>query len=150
MSKTLRALLTFAALGFSSGLASTPSSQREFQTREGLVRIAVAPASASAESDSAGNANPVPAFDLESVGDLTALSLAEDRDDPLLEIYFLDHASGEELRFPAKLSHLRDFLKAHADQFTGGTPEERSVAMVKALSAGMQVHMVAPENGESK
>ena len=149
MSKTMRALLTFVALGFSSGLASTPSA-REFQTREGLVRIAMAPASASAESDSAGSANPVPAFDLESVSDLTTLPLAEDRDDPLFEILFLDHASGEELRFPAKLSHLQDFLRAHANEFTGGTAEERSIAMVKALSTGMQVHMVAPENGESK
>jgi hypothetical protein len=149
MSKTMRALLILVILGFSSGLASTPS-QREFQTREGLVRIAMAPASASAEPDSVGNANPAPAFDLDSVSDLTALPLAEDRNDPLLDIYFQDHASGEELRFPAKLSHLQDFLRAHANEFTGGTAEERSVAMVKALSTGMRVHMVAPGNGDSK
>ena len=110
----------------------------------------MAPPSAAAETDSAGYANPVPEFDLESVSDLTALPLAEDRSDPLLGIYFLDHATGEELRFPAKLSHLQDFLRAHANEFTGGTAEERSVAMVKALSTGMQVHMVAPETGASK
>lgn len=133
-------------------MASDPS-PKEFQTREGLVRITIAPPSANeatAATDSAGNANPVPAFDLDTVSDLSALSLTEDRTDPLLGIYFQDHATGEELRFPAKLSHLQDFLRTHRNEFTGGSADERSVAMVKALSAGMQVRMVAPESGESK
>ena len=149
MPKTMRVIMTFVVLGFTSGMASTPF-PKEFQTRTGLVQVTMAPAPESPESDTAGNGNPVPAFDLESVGDLTAIPLAEDRNDPLLEIYFMDHATGEELRFPAKLSHLQDFLRVHAGEFTGGTADERSVSMVKAFSAGMQVRMVAPGTGESK
>lgn len=149
MPSFMRALLIIIVLGITSGGASTPA-EKEFQTVDGLVKVAAAPASTVVRYDSAGIPLPVPGSVLDTLSDLTSLSPAPDPDDPLLEIYFLDHASGEELRFPAKLSHLQDFLRSHGSEFTGGSPDARSVAMVRAFSKGLRVHMVEPGTGDSK
>lgn len=149
MPNILRAFLIIITLGSAWGLASA-AEVKEFQTREGLVRIYAAQASAPASDGAPGLAVPVPGFDLDSITDLTILPPHPVPADPLLDIFFADHLSGEELRFPVKLSQLQEFLRGHAGGFNQPSADARSVAMVRALCKDMKVHMVEPGTGDSK
>jgi hypothetical protein len=123
------------------------------------VRVSAAPAFAGEPGEPAGPGDAAPTdsaqaplrpFSLDSLADLTAPPPADEWSDPLLDVYFLDYGTGSELRFPAKLSQIREFLLAHADAYTGGTPESRSVAMIRDLSRDLGVHMRTPGSAGTK
>jgi hypothetical protein len=137
----------------SSAASAVAQTVKEFQTADGLVRISAAPAFTGQPGDSA-EADSVPAhrvdFTVDSLTDLTSLPNVDEWTDPLLEMYYMEYATGTELRFPAKLSQLRAFLLDHAAEYTGGTPETRSVALVRDLSRENSVHMRTPGPAGSK
>jgi hypothetical protein len=126
---------------------------KEFQTSEGLVRISSVPTATVEESEPTGTDStqaPAPVFSLDTLTEISSLPFVDERFDPLVEVYFLDHRSGTELRFPAKISQFRDFLAQHSDEYPGGTPDSRSVAVVRDLSRELSVHMRTPGTGGSK
>lgn len=149
MPKILRAFLILITLGIAAGGASA-AEVKEFQAPEGLVRIYAAQASEPASDGTPGLAVPAPGFDLDTISDLTMLPLETVAADPLLDIFFADHVSGEELRFPIKLSQLQEFLRGHAGGFGQASADARSIALVRALSKDMRVRMVEPGSGDSK
>jgi hypothetical protein len=145
------ALLITCFFGSAAGAAA--QTVKEFQAADGLVRVSAAPAFTGQSGDSAGTdsaqAHPVD-FTVDSLTDLTSLPDVDEWTDPLLEMYYMEYATGTELRFPAKLSQLREFLLDHAAEYTGGTPETRSVALVRDLSRESSVHMRTPGPAGSK
>jgi hypothetical protein len=143
----LALLMTF--LFGSAAVKAGAESVREFQTAEGLVRISAAPASPG-ETASDPLEIPAPVLRVDTLTDLTVLPALDGRSDPLFEVYFLDSRTGEELRFPAKLSQLLDFLRTRGGTPAGGTPDSRSVAMVREMTREFQVHMRAPGAEETK
>jgi hypothetical protein len=121
----------------------------EFQTADGLVRL---------NSIFVGD-DTAAAVPLASIFSTALMDTALDRgtefppDDSalsLLDIYFLEKSTGEELRFPAKGSQLRDYFREHPDEYRTGTADERAVALVRQLSASLQVHMMPPVEGGEK
>jgi hypothetical protein len=147
MPRFVRALLYILLSGFAAE-ESVAQSVKEFRTSDGIVRVAAAPVAPIEDGDSLGSA-PI-AFSLDTLSDLTALPAQDDLVDPLFELYFLDQATGEALRFPAKLSQLRNFLGQHPGEFAQATPDARTVAMVKSMSLELSVRMRTSESGGSK
>lgn len=114
---------------------------RESESSRGLVRIAVVPVEGAggAGSDSAGKSPS-----LEAIEDFTALSRMPRHGEALLEIYFLDHATGEELRFPIKYSELRRHLRRNPLRYQEGSLDERTVSMVGDLARSLRIRMKEP------
>jgi hypothetical protein len=129
--------------------AASAQAEIEFQTSDGLVRL---------NSIYAGD-DTAAAVPLAGIFSAALMDTALDRgaefppDDSalsLLDIYFLEKSTGEELRFPAKGSQLREYFSGHPDEYRSGTAAERAVALVRQLSARLQVHMLPPGVGGEK
>jgi hypothetical protein len=143
MKRTIAAFLFL--LAYSSVSAQT---QMEFQTAAALVRL-----NSIFAGDDASSAFPLAglfrAALMDSALDRGAEFPPDDSTLSLLDIYFLEKSTGEELRFPAKGSQLREYFLEHPDDYRSGTADERAVAFVRQLSASLQVHMKPPvEVGE--
>ena len=155
MPRPVCALLMTLFFG-SAAVSAVAQTVKEFQSSDGQVRVSAAPAFASETAEPGGAPRTDSAqarmrrFSLDSLADLTALPPADEWFDPLLDVYFLDYGTGRELRFPAKLSQIREFLLSHADAYAGGTPESRSIAMIRDLSRDLGVHMRAPGSAGTK
>ncbi|GEM_PF-3106313 len=149
MSKSARALCLLAVFVFATGSVCAQS-VKEFQTADGLVRVAPAPASDAGPAPTDSIGNPTPGFFLDSLTDLTVLPDLDGRIDPLFDLYFQDGTTGEEFRFPAKLSQLRDFLRQHRADYLEGNPASHSVTFVRDLSRGLRVRMMKADEGVSK
>jgi hypothetical protein len=152
MPNCVYALLTILFIG-SSAAKAAEQTIKEFQTSGGLVRISSAPAPIGDGQEPSGSDSvqtPVPVFSVDTLTEIAALPSVDERFDPLVEVYFLDHATGAELRFPAKISQFHDFLSLHASEYTGGTPDSRSVAVVRDLSRDLNVQMRTSGSGGSK
>jgi hypothetical protein len=129
--------------------ATSAQTEIEYQTSDGLVRL---------NSIYAGEDTAV-AVPLAGIFGTALMDTALDRgagfppDDStlsLLDIYFLEKSTGEELRFPAKGSQLREYFRVHPDEFRSGIAAERAVALIRQLSASLQVHMLPPVVGGEK
>lgn len=152
MPNTVYALMIILLAGIASARADEPT-VKEFQTSEGLVRLTSVPASTGEDGGTAAPDSALAAagaFSLDTLTEIAALPFLDERSDPLVEVYFKNHVTGVELRFPAKISQFRDFLALHAAQYAGGTPESRSVATVRDLSRELSVQMRTPGSGGSK
>jgi hypothetical protein len=146
MPTSTRALLFLVLSGWTAWNASAQSG-KEFRTVEGEVRISAAPASIPvSEEFGVGPA----AFSADSLSDLAALAGLDLREDPLFDVYFLDRLTGEELRFPVKLSHFKQFLAGHAAAYAQPTADARAVALIRDFTREMTVRMRAPGSGSSK
>ena len=150
MRKSAGALFLICLLCFCGTAPADTSvaSTKEFRTSEGLVRITLVRDAGAGETDSSGG--DIHAIVLDSITVPAALTAGTDGRDPLLDVYYLDIGTGEELHFPAKMSHMREFLLQHRDEFVTGSTDERTVAMVRALSRDLRVHMKTPGSGGSK
>jgi hypothetical protein len=137
ISLTMACALTFADAGMA----------REFRTSEGLARIRWVP-QASPSSDSADNANEKAAPD--STPDLSVLVAAGDGGEALLDIYFLDMITGGELRFPVKVSYLREYCNRTGTAIEGALADEAVIAIVRGLSKELSVRMKSPGAGSAK
>ncbi|MDB5102400.1 MAG: hypothetical protein JWP91_89 [Fibrobacteres bacterium] len=150
MRLSARAILVYSLIGIVESIPADPSlpSTKEFRTGDGLVKITLVPESKGEEGAEVGvEARPI---NLDSATDIAALVSQEGASNPLLEVYFQDGLSGEELRFPAKVSQLRDFLRQHPGEFGTGSADERAVAMVRTLSHDLRVRMKTPGSGGGK
>lgn len=132
-SLSLAGLLSFAGA----------ETRKEIESGRGLVQMIIRPMGSSApESSSGDTAAPVPAPSaIESIQDFTSLAEVVREGDALLEIYFLDKASGEELRFPLRYAQMRSFLLERILDYQSGSPEERSVALVADLAGSFRIRM---------
>jgi hypothetical protein len=137
ISLTMACALTFANAGM----------EREFRTSDGFARIRWVP-QAAPSSDSADNAFENLAQD--STPDLSVLIAAGDGGEALLDIYFLDLATGGELRFPVKVSNLREYCNRTGTAIEGSLPDEAVIAIVRGLSKELSVRMKSPGAGSAK
>lgn len=137
-------LFSVASLSL-AGLLSLAGAEtrKEIESHRGLVQMTIRPMVASAP-DSVPGDTAAPVSDpsaIESIRDFTSLSEVVREGDALLEIYFLDKASGEELRFPLRYAQMRGFLLERILDYQAGSPEERSVALVADLAGSFRIRM---------
>lgn len=124
--------------------------RKEIASSRGLVQMTIRPMAAAAPDSEPRSADSLPGVTaaaapdpsaIESIRDFTSLSEVVREGDALLEIHFLDKATGEELRFPLRYAQLRGYLLERFLDYQAGTPEERSVALIADLAGSFRIRM---------
>lgn len=123
-------------------MAAVHSPPREFRSSLGVAQVSLGPRDAAEGADSS--------FNLDTVATLSSFRNLALPDDALLLINFLDRYSGEEIRFPVKVSQISAFLRYKAGGYRSGSAEEKIVAFVRDLSRSLRVRMKAPSASGSK
>lgn len=122
----------------SAGLSrASAQTVRESESSRGLVRITILPVAEAGGAPSDSTGTPP----LEAIEDFTSLAKLPRKGEALLEVYFLDHATGKELRFPLRYSELRRHLRRNPLRYQEGTLDERTVALVGDLAGALKIRM---------
>jgi hypothetical protein len=122
-------------------LAAMENAPREFRAARGEAAVTVLSEEAPIPAgDSADTAQAVP---IASIEDFTSLQQSVPSGEALLELYYLDYATGKELRFPLKYSELRRYLALHPIAYLDADRGERNVALIQDLSEDLRIRMKA-------
>lgn len=157
-SKASRHLIA-CVLGLSLFAAEPILSQtiRDFESPRGVVRLTLLPVAETPqvqapEGDTAAPAVQAPPASaaLDSISDFTSMSQLVRDGEGEMEVYFLDRASTEELRFPLRYSELRRYLLHHPIAYDQPTAAERNVALFADLAGALRVQMVEPADIKEK
>jgi hypothetical protein len=128
---------------------------KEFQSSQGVVKITFI-ADEPARKDSAVTAPLLTAplltapKQFDSISDLVSLPELAGNTDMILEIYFLDRQTGNELRFPSRYSQLRRYLRWHSGVYTEGSVGDRAVAFIRDFSKDLRIRMKTAATGGGK
>jgi hypothetical protein len=129
---------------------------REFATERGSLRVVViserAPATDSIAVDTVitDTSADTASYLAEDIVDFTSLAEMNRQGDALLDVDFIDNATGAELRFPVKFSQLRAYRLLHPLEYQDGTLDERTIAMFSGLVGELRVHMTESAEAGAK
>ena len=141
----------FLNLAFALAAQASEPVLREIESSSGLVRISFQPIRESLPDS--GTPDPEaaePGSGIAGIEDFTSAQEMDRDHDALLDVYFLDKGSSEELRFPLKYSDLRAYVSLRPGQYHGGSAHDRTVAMIRDLAGDFRVLMKEPADGKVK
>lgn len=118
---------------------------KEFRSHQGVVRLFLTPQN---PDDSTGPDEPL--YGDGDTGSVTAsirdLTLPGGT---LLMVSFQEAYSGEEIRFPVRVSQINRFLRLQSKRNRSGSRDDRLVAGIRDLSVTLKVRMKKPREAEN-
>src|SRR5690606_5671370 len=121
---------------FALGASHAESAWKEFRSPLGVAKLFLPPQASGGDSDSS-EIRPVS----EDTGAVSPIGDLKLPGETLLLVYFQDGYSGEEVRFPVRLSQMQRFWRDQAKKNQTGARDERIVAGIRELSRNLKVRM---------